>query len=146
MALPVTKAGYEIMLELQRVGSPATYDFVCGINSTELNLETELIEANVRDCATPATPPVRVTKPGPKSASVSGSGQYANEFEDELWAVYNGGVTRNWRIKIVGGPMYTAAFVMTSLQIAGNAEDQSLATVTIALTASGDVTRAATWS
>ncbi len=147
MALPDTKAGYEILLELERTsGSPLVYDFVCGIHTTEITFEAELIQNNVRDCASPAKAPQRVTKPGTRGASVSGSGVFAREFEDELWGVFNGGVNRNWRVKIVGGPMYSGSFTLTSLAFGGNAEDNSLMTCSLALTANGVPTRTASWS
>lgn len=145
MALPTTKSGHEVALYIE-TATPGTYAYVCGIETTELNLEASVIERAIRDCATPHAAPTMVRLPGMKTGSVSGSGLLAIEFEDDLWGAYNGAVAKNFRVCVgppltTGSLIYQGAFVVTALNITANADGNSYAEVSISLQSSGAITR-----
>lgn len=140
MPQPSTRAGYQVALFLGSDAAVPVYSFVCGITTTELNLERGVIERAMRDCATPFAAPTMKRTPGMKTGTISGSGLAAMEYINDLHAAYAASASRYWRVVVENGPSWTGKFVVASLGVSANADGQADAEISISLQSDGELT------
>jgi predicted secreted protein len=140
MAQPSTRAGYQVALYLGSDAASPVYAFVCGLDNVEINNERGVIERAIRDCSTPFAAPSMKRTPGLKMASISGSGLLATEYINDLNTAFAAGASRYWRVSVENGPAWTGKFVMSALNITGQADGQAYAEISISLQSDGDTT------
>ncbi len=140
MAGPDTRKGFEVALYHSTDGG-STFTFVCGINTTTFTLERGVAETMVRDCDNEFAAPSMARAATTKTASISGSGLYAAEVEQELMTAYdaeNG--SDYWRVRVKDGGQWQGKFILNSLELGGNADGTAYAEVTTSLQSDGETT------
>ena len=126
--------GASLLLKINTSGS--TYATIGGLRSTSITLNDEAVDVTNKDSSGVRT---LLADGGIHSMSVSGSGVFTDESQDEtLRAAMNAATFKNFQIVLPGLGTYQGAFMVASLEYAG--EFNGEVTYTVTLESSGTVT------
>ena len=140
MAAPTILEGYKAAAYYDSNGS-GSYVAIGAVNSEALARIAAVAEAKVRDNSSIFTKPTMTRRMTSEDATLTLEGYYDKTFYDALNALFAAGTARNWRFDILGGNRVQASFLMTALDLNGNALDDSFISMTMTLVlASGAVT------
>lgn len=140
MALPNTRKGYQVKLDMGSTAETPVYSFVCGIDTTGLNQQRSVTKRAMRDCAAPFALPSEVGSVGPASSTIAGSGLVAVEQINALQSAFDAGVARWFRVQMENGPTWTRQYFIASLNIDSNADGEAYSELSISLESTGPQT------
>ena len=128
--------GAALLLKINTTGS--TYVTVAGLRSTSITLNDEAVDITNKDSSGNRT---LLADGGVFSMSVSGSGVFTDEASEEtMRAAMNATTFKNFQVLIPNFGTYTGAFMVASLEYAG--EYNGEVTYSVSLESSGAITYA----
>jgi TP901-1 family phage major tail protein len=128
--------GAALLLKINTTGS--TYVTVAGLRSTSITLNDEAVDITNKDSSGNRT---LLADGGVFSMSVSGSGVFTDEASEEtMRAAMNATAFKNFQVLIPNFGTYTGAFMVASLEYAG--EYNGEVTYSVSLESSGAITYA----
>ena len=128
--------GAALLLKINTTGS--TYVTVAGLRSTSITLNDEAVDITNKDRSGNRT---LLADGGVFSMSVSGSGVFTDEASEEtMRAAMNATTFKNFQVLIPNFGTYTGAFMVASLEYAG--EYNGEVTYSVSLESSGAITYA----
>ena len=129
--------GAALLLKINTTGS--TYVTVGGLRSTSITLNDEAVDVTNKDSSGNRT---LLADGGVFSLSISGSGVFTDETTEETMRVaMNASTFKNFQVIIPDFGTYTGAFMVASLEYAG--EYNGEVTYSVSLESSGAITYAA---
>lgn len=139
-----TRRGTKMRI-LQGNGATPTevFDAYCALNAKEVNFQSQTNDFYVPDCDDPDAPAWREIVKSGRALTVSGSGSLDMRDLPRYQAAYDDDEPVHYRIELdasnlIEGGYWSAAFMLTNLQITGN--DDQLVQVSITLESNGAVT------
>ncbi len=125
--------GAALLLKINTTGS--TYVTVAGLRSTSITLNDEAVDITNKDSSGNRT---LLADGGVFSMSVSGSGVFTDEASEEtMRAAMNATAFKNFQVLIPNFGTYTGAFMVASLEYAG--EYNGEVTYSVSLESSGAI-------
>jgi TP901-1 family phage major tail protein len=128
--------GSALLLKIGNAGSPETFTTIGGLRSTSITMNDEAVDITNKDSSA-----VRalLANGGVQSTSISGSGVFTDAAsETTLRGKFGAATFSNFQVIVPDFGTYTGAFMVSSLEYAG--EYNGEVTYTVTLESSGAIT------
>ena len=128
--------GSALLMKIGNAGSPETFTTIAGMRSTSISMNDEMVDITNKDSARART---ILAQGGVNSMTVSGSGVFTDSAsEATLEGKFDSATLTNYQFLVPDFGTYTGAFMLTTLEYAG--EYNGEVTYTFTFESSGAIT------
>lgn len=123
--------GRDLLLKIGDGGTPETFTTVAGIRAKTISLNARIVDGTSGE--SPEAWRELIAGAGVKSASVSGAGVFKDQASDAMIrAAFFTQTARNWRLVIPDFGTLEGAFLIESLDYAGDHDGEAAFAITLA--------------